>query len=127
MIHQTKWISLIFLGLPCTFSVLTPKTINRKFTRADTLRGSYESERGYYNVLKYEITIEPDYETESVTGKNRITYIDSGNSGLHRSHAWIDLQIGTALETSTAGIVQEVIRKLGFERRGECFSCKNGN
>jgi aminopeptidase N len=47
-----------------------PKT----FTYADTLRGSITPERAWWNILRYDITVKPDYTTKTITGKNMITY-----------------------------------------------------
>jgi aminopeptidase N len=75
MIHQAKRISLIFLSL--SLISLTSRAQEGKpvFTHADTLRGSMNPEREY-NVIKYEITITPDYNNKSITGTNKITYSD---------------------------------------------------
>src|ERR1017187_8091391 len=56
------------------------------FTHADTLRGSLNPERAY-NVLRYDISIRPDYNSRSIDGKNSITYLDSG-----LTYMQIDLQ-----------------------------------
>ncbi len=109
MIHQTKWISLIVIGT-LSFFLADAQKDTLQFTRADTLRGSLNPERSY-NVLKYDITIEPDYETESVIGKNTITYVDSG---LHIMQ--IDLQEPLKIDSIISGG-----RKLGFQREGNVF------
>jgi aminopeptidase N len=44
------------------------------FTRADTLRGSLTAERTWWNVLRYDITVRPDFINKTTTGKNIITY-----------------------------------------------------
>ncbi len=80
------------------------------FTHADTLRGSLNPERSY-NVLKYDISITPDYNTRSIAGRNIITYLDSG-----LSHMQIDLQ--TPLEIDS--IVQNG-KNLFFRREGNAF------
>lgn len=43
-----------------------------RFTRQDTLRGSIGLHRAWWNVLHYDLTIEPDYKTRFLKGKNRI-------------------------------------------------------
>jgi aminopeptidase N len=47
---------------------------NRVFTHADTLRGSITPERSWWDVLRYDITVKPDFITKSTSGKNLITY-----------------------------------------------------
>jgi aminopeptidase N len=44
------------------------------FTHADTLRGCITPERAWWNVLRYDITVQPDYNSKTITGKNDITY-----------------------------------------------------
>ena len=80
------------------------------FSHADTLRGSLNPER-FYNVLKYDIAIEPDYDTRSFFGTNTITYLDSG-----RNYIQIDLQPPLGIDS----IIQNN-RKLFFKREGNVF------
>ena len=47
---------------------------NKVFTHADTLRGSITAERAWWDVLRYDITIKPDFATKYTSGKNIITY-----------------------------------------------------
>lgn len=47
---------------------------NEKFTLADTLRGSITTERAWWDVLHYDISVTPDYLDKSISGSNRITY-----------------------------------------------------
>ncbi len=44
------------------------------FTINDTLRGSLNNERTAWDVLQYRITLIPDFETKSITGKSTIVY-----------------------------------------------------
>ena len=44
------------------------------FTKADTLKGSNTEFRNFWDVKKYEISVEPHFETKSVSGSNRITF-----------------------------------------------------
>src|ERR1700727_1063665 len=46
----------------------------RVFTHADTLRGSITPERAWWNVLRYDITVKPDFVKKATSGKNLITY-----------------------------------------------------
>lgn len=46
----------------------------KKFTHQDTLRGSLTDERTWWNVLRYDITIQPNYEEKTITGKNTIGF-----------------------------------------------------
>jgi len=68
-------LSLVFIsGLllqNANAQLLTPeKTV---YTHADSLRGSITPERAWWNLLKYEITVIPDYSAKTVSGENSIT------------------------------------------------------
>jgi len=110
MIRQAKWISS--LSLISNLFLLSALGQNKKpvFTRADTLRGSMNIERTY-NVLKYDITIAPDFENKSIRGKNIISYLDSGNEVIQ-----IDLQ--TPLEIDS---IQQENQNLTYTREGNAF------
>lgn len=49
----------------------SPKNI---FTKADTLRGSNNENRDWWDVLRYEITVKPDFEKKEIEGVCKITY-----------------------------------------------------
>ncbi len=46
------------------------------FTHADTLRGSITPERAWWDVLRYDITVKPDYKSKTIEGNTLITYND---------------------------------------------------
>ena len=46
----------------------------KHFTHADTLRGTITPERAWWNVLRYDIWVKPDYEKKFITGSNTITF-----------------------------------------------------
>jgi aminopeptidase N len=46
--------------------LMAPKMV---FTHADTLRGSLNENRNWWDVLRYDITVKPDYETKTIEGK----------------------------------------------------------
>ncbi|MEJ7611747.1 MAG: M1 family metallopeptidase [Ferruginibacter sp.] len=48
------------------------------FTRADTLRGTNGPFRQQWNVLHYDITVQPDHTTKAISGKNTLTFYDEG-------------------------------------------------
>lgn len=60
------------------------------FTHSDTLRGSITPERAWWNVLRYDITVKPDYETKTISGKNIIVF--NVTSEDHLSQMQLDLQ-----------------------------------
>ncbi len=46
----------------------------QNFTKTDSLKGSYTDFRSFWDVKKYEITVEPDFDKKYVSGKNKITF-----------------------------------------------------
>ena len=46
----------------------------KTFTHADTLRGSLNANRTWWNVLRYDISVTPNYEAKTIEGSNTITY-----------------------------------------------------
>src|ERR1700678_2544796 len=52
--------------------LLTPEKAT--YTHADTLRGSVGPERAWWNLLKYELHVVPDYVQKSVSGENIVTF-----------------------------------------------------
>src|SRR5258707_13769242 len=84
---------------------------NKIFTHADTLRGSITAERAWWNVLRYDITVKPDYDSKTITGKNIITYSSvNGNNGKAMQ---IDLKEPLAIDSILLNQ-----RKLSFSQEG---------
>src|SRR4030095_652529 len=101
-------------------SILSFLTINsciaqpgtpKKFTHQDSLRGSLNAERTWWNVLKYELTVEPDYDTKTIKGSNKITYYDNGGYTIQ-----LDLQEPMILDSVTGE--NEAYK---FRREGNAF------
>src|ERR1700759_2388081 len=88
----------IFLLLTSCILLLTSLHAQRKqtFTHADTLRGSVTPERAWWDVLRYDITVKPDYENKTIEAKNLITYtvLKAGNSKMQ-----IDLQLPLVIDS----------------------------
>jgi len=49
-------------------------SISDKFTKADTVRGSLLPERSWWDVLRYDITVKPDYKSKTISGMNDVRY-----------------------------------------------------
>ena len=48
---------------------------NKKgFTHADTVRGSITPERAWWNVIRYDIKVKPDYDKRFIQGQNQIRF-----------------------------------------------------
>jgi aminopeptidase N len=85
-----KLLLTVFSSLLC-FELCLSQTLKVKtFTRADTLRGTNNAERSWWDALRYDITVKPDFLSKTTSGKNRITYVVT--SAAHASRMQIDLQ-----------------------------------
>lgn len=69
----------------------------KQFTKADTLRGSITDFRKGWDVLKYDLTVQPAFESKTITGKNTITY----NETLPVRTMQIDLQQPLIIDSIT--------------------------
>lgn len=67
------------------------QAIVKKYTRADTLRGTLTKERTWWDVQRYEISFAPDFMGKSIAGSNEIAYkvVKTNNGSLKMQ---IDLQ-----------------------------------
>ena len=81
----------IFLLVTSYILLLTSIHAQRKqtFTHSDTLRGSITPERAWWDVLRYDITVKPDYVSKTIEGNILITY-NALKSGYYKMQ--IDLQ-----------------------------------
>ena len=52
--------------------LLTPE--KAPYSHADSLRGSVGPERAWWNVLKYELTVDPNFDGKSLKGTNAVTF-----------------------------------------------------
>jgi aminopeptidase N len=60
--------------LCCLVGTAQEKKSPKIFTRADTLRGSITAGRAWWDILRYDLTVKPDYIAKSTEGKNTISY-----------------------------------------------------
>jgi len=60
--------------LCCLVGTAQQKNTTKTYTRADTLRGSITAGRAWWDILRYNLTIKPDYNNKSTEGKNSISY-----------------------------------------------------
>ena len=86
--NRTVIISLLLITSSLSFG--QNNATKKVFTRADTLRGSITPPRAWWNVLRYDITVKPDFMNKSTVGKNIITYKVLNSN--HTSTMQIDLQ-----------------------------------
>jgi aminopeptidase N len=51
-----------------------PLNKKKQFTHQDTLRGTINQERNWWDVLRYDIEVKPDYNAKSIEGSVTVTY-----------------------------------------------------
>jgi hypothetical protein len=75
-------IIFVFLMLNCSFLFA-----QKNFNHQDTLRGSIGFGRTRWDIIHYDITVQPDISKKYINGINKITFRDSGITSIQ-----IDLQ-----------------------------------
>lgn len=100
----------------CFSSATCAQPLNNKgkFTRQDTLRGTITTERGWWNVLHYNLHVAPDYKSKTLKGWNEIMFTVSGYSRNRKMQ--IDLQQPMNIDS----VVFEN-KRLAFKRLGNVF------
>ncbi len=109
MIQPAKSFSLLLIGL-LFFRFAGAQIDKLQYTHADTLRGSMNPERAY-NVLRYDLSFSPDFDSKSIKGKNIITYLDPGLNTIQ-----IDLQVPLEIDS----VIQEN-KNLTYRREGNVY------
>lgn len=112
---KTKY--LLMLSLMVSTFITAQKKVPQ-FTHADTLRGSITPERVWWDALRYDITIKPDYERKTTSGKNTITYKVLKEK--HTPYMQIDLQQPLQIDS----ILYNEDKKLSFTREGNVWHVK---
>ena len=88
------------------------------YSRTDTLRGSITPERAWWDVLRYDITIKPDYHNKTTQGINHITYRVLNEA--HPELMQIDLKDSLRIDS----IVFNKTTKLDFRQQGNLAGIK---
>jgi aminopeptidase N len=104
---------------------LRAQPLNQKhgFTRQDTLRGTVGPERAWWNVLKYEIQVKPDFKKKEITGYAQITaaVLKAGKT------LQLDLQQPMELDSVIYYDDNKQSSALGYQREGNVFHVDFGN
>jgi aminopeptidase N len=82
-------LSLVILSLPTALSA--------QFTRQDTLRGSITPQRAWWDVIHYDVTVTPDYESKTISGRTTIQY--KVLAGQKTDYLQVDLQKPLMVDT----------------------------
>ena len=101
-----------FIGA-CSFFYSSAQVSNKKevFTHQDTLRGSIGPGRIGWDVLQYDITVQPDFNTKTIRGINKLTYSDHGVKLMQ-----LDLQEPMMIDS----IIKDE-KSIPFRREGNVF------
>lgn len=83
-----------------------------QFNENDTLRGTLNKERSWWNALYYDITIEPDFLNKEIKGSNKIRFATVGKSMENKLQ--IDLQHPMKIDS-----VIYHGKAIAFNKRGE--------
>src|SRR6476661_2209253 len=95
---KKQYLSLLAFLLVCTPTIFS-QPLNKKeiFTHQDTLRGSVGPQRSWWDVLHYDISVTPDYNSKTITGKTTITYKITEDK--HNDYLQVDLQKPLVIDT----------------------------
>jgi aminopeptidase N len=80
--------------------LLVPKT--EGFTHTDTLRGSLNENRDWWNVMRYNINVTPDYESKTIKGITEIVFSPRGGDRVSEKMQ-IDLQEPLIIDSVISG------------------------
>jgi aminopeptidase N len=95
------------------------KKYNEKvFTHADTLRGSIGPERAWWDVLRYDVTVKPEFKERYTSGNNLITY------KVVQDNYPLVMQIDLRQPLNIDSVILNGKTKLSYTREGECFHVK---
>ena len=86
------------------------------FTHQDTLRGSLNPERTWWNVLHYDVSVKPDYNSKTIQGKTTIQYKVTKSS--YPAFMQIDLQEPLIIDSILFGNSK---RPLQFTQEGNAW------
>ncbi|MBC7937155.1 MAG: M1 family metallopeptidase [Rhizobacter sp.] len=80
MLNKLLRTSLAVSLILCYAGKSFAQPLNKKevLTRQDTLRGSIGEGRMRWDVLHYDVTVQPDYNTKTIKGKNILRFYDNG-------------------------------------------------
>ena len=81
--------------ISCTIG--QPLNKNTKLTRQDTLRGTITDARAWWDVMRYDLEVTPDFESKSIKGRTTISY--KVLPGQKSDYMQIDLQNPLKIDT----------------------------
>lgn len=98
----------------CTAGILQAQN-QRAFTKTDSLRGTITPERAWWDLIRYDLEIQPDYVSKTLKGVNTICYRVVQNNGTTKMQ--IDLKDPLKIDqvTDAAG------KKYSFKKEGSVW------
>ena len=100
--------ALMLLQLSVKSQLLVPRT--EGFTRTDSLRGSLNENRNWWDVMRYNISVTPDYKSKTITGKTEIIFSPSRDKTISQKMQ-IDLQEPLIIDSVISGTKKLVFNK----------------
>ncbi len=105
-------VTICFVVFVTNFSIAQLGEKWEEFTHADTLRGTNGPFRQQWNVLHYDITVQPDYLAKTIEGKCVMQFYDQGARMMQ-----IDLQEPMILDS----VKDNNTNSFGFRREGNVY------
>lgn len=106
---------VLFIILMLLTQVINSQNNPETFTLADTLRGTITPEREWWDVLRYDIIVEPEFESKTIIGSNTIRYKTVKEN--HPLFMQIDLQEPLKIDS----IILNNQKRLSFNREGNAW------
>ena len=114
---------LFLLFFPLIMNSVEAQPLNKKEVpnRQDSLRGSITPERAWWNVIRYNISVQPDYDSKTIKGWNEIIFepVSFGENKIMQ----IDLQEPMLIDSIRFG-QNKIITN--FKRDGNIYHIKFG-
>lgn len=109
-----KYLAMLAIGLCGTLTV-NGQSAAKTYTHADTLRGKITAERAWWDVMRYDLTLKPDYKNKTIEGKNIISYKTTAANG--KTQLQLDLRAPLTVDS----VKLEGGKKLAFTQEGNVW------
>jgi len=113
--HNKKFPVLLLFTFSFSFfipavSCAQPLSGKKKFSRQDTLRGSINPERSWWDVLRYDISVTPNYQQKSIEGICKITFkIKKTGNPSKDINAYLDKEVNMQIDLQKPLQIDSVI------------------
>lgn len=108
-----RFATLLLAATVC-IAPLWAQPLQRKpvYTLDDTLRGTLNKERNWWNVQRYEISVAPDFLTKTITGHNTISF----TSTEHKAKPVLQIDLQSPMKIDSVLFEGQ---RMSFEKRGK--------